>query len=150
MSDYIKELEKQNDELRAKLVASENENEYIKDYSRRLDAFIYRYKLSVSYADPNGVAGDPRIDIPVYCVGDCVLILERLFAVLPIRHVCIKRRSAIPGHGELSFTMTTRFYRVHTPTRRGTNIAITDFEKMKTDLLAYLIKRRNRQDALYY
>lgn len=146
---YVEDLEKQNEELRSKLIASETENEHLKDCNDRLHVFTYNYKLSVSYADPKGVSGDPRIDIPVDSVGACALILERLFAVLPIRHVCIKRRSAFPGYGEISFTMTRRTYRVHTPTQRGVNKPLQDFEQMKIDLLAYLNKRREREDAIY-
>jgi hypothetical protein len=147
--DYVEELEKQNEELHGKLVAKETENEFLKVYIQRLAQVSYLYTLSVSYTDPKGVPGDPRIDIPVYRVGDCAVILERLVDALPIRHISISRRSVCGRRGEISFTATTRFYRMHTQIQRGNNKPITDFEKMKVDILSYLNKRRERENGLH-
>jgi hypothetical protein len=154
--EYIKELEKQNEELKQKLSDNEKYQNDIIEYYSRLSTRVFKYTLSVAYADPKGANSEPTITIPVSGVGECFPYVERFFEMLPVRCVFIKRISLVDNsvlgfnlfnynRGHLNGNYYRFIWRPRVIGQKPQNIQYTDVDATKKALLVYLKMRYDRE-----
>jgi len=154
--DYIKELETQNEELKQKLSDNEKYQNDIIEYYTRFSTRVFKYTLSLAYADPKGSSGEPMIEVPVSSVGDCFLYVERFFEMLPVKCVFIKRMSLVDNsmlafslfnynRGHLNGNYYRFMWRPRVIGQKAQNIPYTDVDATKKALLDYLKMRYDRE-----